>query len=199
MSAYSGVSGNATLTVTAPALTQLTVSPASASLALGTGLQLTAIGTYTDGSTQNLTNSATWNSSNTSTASVSSNGMVTSNAQGPATIIATYAGVSGNASLTVTAPALVSLAISPVSTSIAQSTTVQFAAIGTYTDSSTQNLTASVQWTSGNRSVATINVNGVPGLAMGMALAPLPSPQLREAFLPAPLLPSLMRLWYRSR
>ena len=166
---YSGVSGDATLTVTAPALTQLTVSPASASLALGTGLQLTAIGTYTDGSTQNLTNSATWNSSNTSTASVSSNGMVTSNAQGPATIGATYAGVSGNASLTVTAPALVSLAISPVSTSIAQSTTVQFAAIGTYTDSSTQNLTASVQWTSGNRSVATINVNGVPGLAMGMA------------------------------
>src|SRR5208282_5307091 len=99
MATYSNVSGDATLTVTAPALTQLTVSPASASLALGTGLQLTAIGTYTDGSTQNLTNSATWNSSNTSTASVSSNGMVTSNAQGPATIGATYAGVSGNASL----------------------------------------------------------------------------------------------------
>ncbi len=166
---YSGIGGNTTLTVTAPVLTQLTVSPASASLPLGTGVQLTATGTYTDGSTQNVTNTATWNSSNTNAASVSSAGMVTSNAQGSATITATYSGVSGSASLTVTAPALVSLAISPSSASIAKSTTVQFAAIGTFTDGSTQNVTASVQWTSGNNSVASINVNGVPGLAMGIA------------------------------
>src|SRR5208337_3651019 len=166
---YSCVSGDATLTVTAAVVTQVTITPASASIALGTGVQLTATGTYTDGSTKNLTNSATWNSSNTNAASVSSAGMVTSNAQGSATISATYAGVSGSASLTVTAPALVSLAISPVSASIAPNTTVQFAAIGTFTDGSTQNLTASVQWTSGNHSVASINVNGVPGLAMGSA------------------------------
>jgi trimeric autotransporter adhesin len=166
---YSGVGGNTTLTVTAPALTQLTISPANASLALGTGLQLTATGTYTDGSTQTLTNSAAWNSSNTNAASVSSAGMVTSNAQGPATITATYSGVSGSTSLTVTAPALVSLAISPASASIAPTTTEQFAAIGIFSDGSTQNVTASVQWTSGNRSVASINVNGAPGLAMGIA------------------------------
>ncbi len=166
---YSGISGNTTLTVTAPVLASIAVTPASASIPLGTGVQLTATGTYTDGSTQNLTNSATWNSSNTSAASVSSTGMVTSNAQGSATITAAYSGISGNASLTVTAPALVSLAVSPSSASIAPNTTIQFAAIGTFTDGSTQNVTASVQWTSGNHSVATINVNGVSGLAMGIA------------------------------
>ncbi len=166
---YSGISGNTTLTVTAPVLASIAVTPASASIPLGTGVQLTATGTYTDSSTQNLTNSATWNSSNTSAASVSSTGMVTSNAQGSATITAAYSGISGNASLTVTAPALVSLAVSPSSASIAPNTTIQFAAIGTFTDGSTQNVTASVQWTSGNHSVATINVNGVSGLAMGIA------------------------------
>jgi trimeric autotransporter adhesin len=166
---YSGIGGNTTLTVTAAVLASIAVTPASASLPLGTGVQLTATGTYTDGSTQNLTNSATWNSSNTSAASVSSTGMVTSNAQGSATITAAYSGIGGHASLTVTAPALVSLAVSPVSASIAPNTTIQFAAIGTFTDGSTQNVTASVQWTSGNHSVATINVNGVSGLAMGIA------------------------------
>ena len=166
---YSGLSGDATLTVTAPVLTSVAVSPASASLALGTTVQLTATGIFTDGSTQNFTNSATWNSSNTNAASVSSTGMVTSKALGSATISATYSGVSGSASLTVIAPALVSLAVSPTSASIAQNTTLQFTAIGTFTDGSTQNVTASVQWTSTNRSVASINVNGVPGLAMGLA------------------------------
>jgi trimeric autotransporter adhesin len=166
---YSGLSGDTTLTVTAPVLTLVKVSPASASLALGTTLQLTATGTFTDGSTQNLTNSATWNSSNTNAASVSSSGLVTSNALGSATISAAYSGVSGGASLTVTAPALVSLAVSPASASIAQSTTLQFTAIGTFTDGSTQNVTGSVQWTSGKPSVASINVNGVSGLAMGLS------------------------------
>jgi uncharacterized protein YjdB len=169
MASYAAVSGVATLTVTAAVLTSVAVSPASASLALGTTMQLAATGTFTDGSTQNFTNSATWNSSNTNTASVSSTGMVTSNALGSATISATYSGVSGSAAVTVTAPALVSLAVSPASVSIAQGTTVQFAAIGTFTDGSTKNVTGSVQWTSANRSVASINVNGVPGLAMGIA------------------------------
>jgi uncharacterized protein YjdB len=166
---YSGVSGSATLTVTAPTLVSLAVSPASASIALGTTVQLTATGTFTDGSTKNLTNSATWSSANTSIAAVSSVGLVTSNATGSATVTATYSGVSGSATLTVTAPTLASLAVSPASASIAQGTTVQFAAIGTFTDDSTQNLTTSVQWASANQSVASINVNGALGLAKGIA------------------------------
>ncbi|MGD0212926.1 MAG: Ig-like domain-containing protein [Terriglobales bacterium] len=169
VASLAAVSGTATLTVTAPVLTSVAVSPASASLALGTTLQLAATGTFTDGSTKDVTNSSTWNSSNTSAAGVSSSGMVTSSTLGSTTITAAYSGISGRAAVTVTAPVLVSLAVSPTSASIAQSTTLQFTAMGTFTDGSMQNVTGSVQWTSTNRSVASINVNGVPGLAMGLA------------------------------
>ena len=167
--AYSGVSGSTTLTVTAPALASLAVSPATTSIALGTTAQFTAAGAFTDGSSQDLTNSVTWSSSNTSAATISSSGLATSQAAGSTTIIATSSGVSGSASLTVTPPALVSMAVSPSSTSIAPSTTMQFSVTGTYTDGSTQNITSSVNWTSSNPSVASINVNGAPGLAKGLS------------------------------
>ena len=166
---YSGISGSTTLNVTAAALVSLAVSPANTSLALGTTVQLTATGTFTDGSSQNLTSSVTWSSSNTSAATVSSSGMVTSKEQGTATITATSSQISGSTGLTVTAPALVSLAVAPLTVSIAPGTTTQFGVTGTFTDSSTQNLTSSVQWTSSNPSVASINVNGAMGLAKGLA------------------------------
>jgi len=167
--AYSGVSGSTTLNVTAPALVSLAVSPTSSSIALGTTAQFKATGTYTDGSNQDLTNSVTWSSSNASAATISSSGLATSLATGSTTISATSSNVTGRASLSVTPPALVSVAVSPSSASIAPGTTIQFAATGTYTDGSTQNITALVTWTSSNPSVATINMNGVPGLTKGIA------------------------------
>jgi hypothetical protein len=67
--------------------------------------------------------------------------------------------VSGNATLTVTAAALVSIAVTPANTSIPVGGTQQFTATGTYTDTTTQNLTSSVSWGSTNTGAATI-VNG---------------------------------------
>lgn len=65
------------------------VSPSALSLARGTTRQLAATGSYTDGSTQDITKQATWNVSDPSVASVSNaagaNGLATALAVGSAT------------------------------------------------------------------------------------------------------------------
>jgi len=150
-------------------LQSIQVTPGAPTVAAGLPVQLTATGTYSDNSTANLTNSASWTSSNTSIATVSTTGDVTSKATGSATITASLSGVSGNVTLTVTAPTITALTVTAPNSSIANGTTVQFTATGTFTDGSTQNATGLVQWTSSNTSVASINVNGAAGLAEGVS------------------------------
>ena len=76
-----------------PTLTSISVSPGSGLLSVGNTLQLTATGHYSDGSTQNLTSSATWTTSNSKAATVAG-GLVTAVADGAASITASSASVS---------------------------------------------------------------------------------------------------------
>src|SRR5260370_41483740 len=69
------VSGSALLTVTARALTSISISPATSSIPLGRLQQFNAIGTFTDGATQDLSNSAVWSSSSPSMATVTPFGL----------------------------------------------------------------------------------------------------------------------------
>lgn len=161
------LSDNSTLTVVQAQLTSITVSPATQSIAAGTQQQFTAIGNFDDGSFQLLT-SVTWSSSSNSVATVDVNGNATGVAAGQTTITATSGSVSGTASLTVTAATVVSIAVTPANSSMASSTTKQFAATATFSDSSTQDVSASVLWTSSSPAVATINAQGqVSALAAG--------------------------------
>jgi hypothetical protein len=173
ITATSGLlSGTATLTVNtvAPVLVSIAISPLAPTIALGTNQQFTATGTYSDGSTQNITTSVTWSSSATKIApianSVGSQGLATAVAIGTATITATSGAVNESTTLTVSAATLVSIALSPETPTIALGTTQQFTATGTFSDSSAQNITTSVTWTSGTPKVATIsNAAGTQGLA----------------------------------
>ena len=54
-----------------------------------------------------------------------------------------------------------SIAVAPSNPSVAKGLTEQFTATGTYTDSSTANLTTQVTWASANPAVATINTAGL--------------------------------------
>ena len=85
-------------------LVSISVSPATPSLGKGKTLQLTATGTYSDNSTQDLTAQVTWASSATAVASVDATGVVTGIDFGSATISATLGGVSGSANVTVFQP-----------------------------------------------------------------------------------------------
>lgn len=92
---------------TPPSLSSITVTAASVSVLVGQTDQLTATGHYSDGTTQNLTSSASWSSSNQSMATVSSAGIVTGVAATTAvTVTASDGTISGSATIAVTAPAI---------------------------------------------------------------------------------------------
>ena len=65
---------------------------------------------------------------------------------------------------------LTSIAVTPANPEIAQHATQQFAATGSYSDGTSRNLTASVAWSSGSTSVATVNGAGLAtGTTVGSA------------------------------
>ncbi len=140
------------MTVLPAVLLAVTVSPIAANIPAGESEQFSAMGLYSDGSTQNLTDSVVWASSDTSSATVSntsgSQGEVTGVATGAATITATSPSTSieGIAAVTVLPAVLIAITVSPLTASIAQYGTEQFTATGEYSDLSTQNLTDSVTW-----------------------------------------------------
>jgi hypothetical protein len=98
------ISGSTVLSVTA--LESIAVYPTNPSVTLGTTEQFTAIGTYSDNSTQDMTTSVTWRSSTSSVATISNavgtKGKATSVAAGKTTIMAMATSISGSTILTVT-------------------------------------------------------------------------------------------------
>lgn len=89
---------------TAPAtVTVSSVAITAASIFTGPGqqVQFTATATMSDGTAQNVSAQAAWQSSNTSVLTVSSSGLATSVAEGDAKLTATYTGVSGSSDVAV--------------------------------------------------------------------------------------------------
>jgi trimeric autotransporter adhesin len=177
ITAVSGsITSNAvTLTVSAATLVSIAFTPAAPSIAAGTQQQFLATGTYTDNSTQDLTTAATWASSSVSVASISNaagyNGVASALTAGSTTISAVSGSITSNpVTLTVSAATLVSIAVTPAAPSIAAGTEQQFIATGSYSDSSTQDVTTQVVWASDTPGVATIsNASGSQGLASSAA------------------------------
>ena len=155
-------------------LTGISVAPATAALSPGEILQFSALGLYSDGSTQDLTSSATWTTANTAIATISNaagtKGRAQGTGQGTTTITAAYGAFLDSTALTVTAATLVSITVTPANPAIAVGTRQQFAASGFFSDWTTQNLTTQVTWASSNTAVATIsNAAGTQGRATGVA------------------------------
>jgi len=158
---YQGVTGSTSVNVGPPALLNLTVGPNQSSLPVGESEQLTATGNYSDGTVQNLTQSATWSSSAPGVAAITAGGLATAVTAGTSSLSATMTSITSSATLTVTSAALVSIAVTPGNASIAAGNTQQFAATGTYSDASAQNLTSTAAWSSSAPGVATITPGGL--------------------------------------
>ncbi len=149
----------------------VTVSPATASVAVGATVQLTA--TTKDANGNVLTGrTITWSSSATGMATANSSGLVSGVAAGSATITATSEGKSGTATITVTAatpPPVATVTVSPASASVAVGSTVQLTA--TTKDANGNVLTGRViTWSSNATAIASVNGTGlVSGIAAGSA------------------------------
>ncbi len=165
---YQSMTGNASVTVTKAALSSITISPNPSSIPVGLSEQLSAMGNFTDGSTMDLTQMATWSAAPSSSASLSVTGMLKAVAQGSVQVSAVFQSVTGNAAVTVTPPALVSIAVTPNLSDVPIGRTEQLAATGTYTDGSTADITALASWNTNPSVFATISSAGiVSGVAVG--------------------------------
>lgn len=168
--AYAGIVGSTQLTVTPAALVSLAVDPGSLSLPAGVSAQLTVTGTYTDGTLQDLTASASFVSSAPASVSVAG-GRVRAEAQpGVAQITASFDGKSVAAQVTATPARLDAIALAPLNASMAQGTTRQLVAWGTYSDGTTAEITSTAAWSSSNTAVVMVsNAQGSQGLASAVS------------------------------
>ena len=153
-----------TASAVAPVLSAITLTPGNPSLPAGTSVQLTATGTYSDGSTGDLTSQVVWSSSDP-TVSVSSTGIITGLSSGSATVSALLDAVSGSTTVSVTPAVLTTLVVTPANPSVPVGSTAQLTATGTYSDGSTVDLTSQVLWSSSGPSVTVSNAAGSQGLA----------------------------------
>ena len=151
ITATAGAVSGSTFLNAGASLTSIAVTPSSPRVVVGQAQQLSATGNYSDGSTKDLTATATWTSSNTQVATVSSTspGLATGTASGSASIRAQVGGLNASASLTVDpgTPTISSLSATaaPIGTMIA----ISGSNFGAQTGSVTfNNVTASVtSWT----------------------------------------------------
>ncbi len=170
-------SGSTTLTVTPAVLTSIAVTPVAAKLPAGFQKQFLATGTFTDGTTRDVTQDVTWLSGTAATATVSNaegaEGVVSAVAAGTASIIAKdpASSVQDSQTLTVTAATLTSIDVSagnpPSATpNLPLGNSLQFSALGHFSDATTLDLTEQVAWSSAVEARATIsNAAGSIGLA----------------------------------
>lgn len=165
------ISGTGNVVVNAATLTSITVSPALFSIASGQNKQLSALGVYSNGTSQDVTSQVTWNSQNTAAATVSSSGLVSGVAAGSAMITATMGSATGSAVATITSAQLQSILVTPATASIATGQTQAFSANGIFSDGSQVDITSSVTWNSSATNFATVDVTGLAtGLSAGTAM-----------------------------
>jgi subtilisin family serine protease len=128
-------------------LTSIALGPAVITVARGATLQLSAIGSYSDGSGADLSASATWTSSDATVATVSSTGLLTGIGNGATRIQAASGGVAGTRDASVTGPAATTVAVTPATADIIAGGTLPLKAQATYADGTTEDVTARVTWT----------------------------------------------------
>jgi hypothetical protein len=175
--AFDNLSATQTLVVATANLAGIAVTSTggSSTLALGTSMQLLAIGTYTDAGKQDLTSQVTWTSSNTAVATVDqvagTTGKLSSVGSGSTTVTASLTSItSSGLKVTVSSATLTSLAVSPTNPTILVGNTVALSATGDFSDGSSQEVTRDVAWSSADTAIATVSLTtGVEGSVKGIA------------------------------
>ena len=169
------ISDTATIDVTAPTLSNVSVSPISTSIAEGTYVQFRATAIYSNNTTQDVTDAANWSCLTGGVATidnVTNKGLTQGDNAGTTTVRATFDGVNGDATLDVSSATLQYLVISAAGnkTSIADGTKLQFTVSGVFSDNSTQNLTDDpfVAWGSTNTGIAAFSPGDPAGLITGL-------------------------------
>jgi len=172
-----GVSFSTDVTIVAARLETITVTPQTAGVAKGLTLLLTATGSYSDGSTADISTGVSWTSSNPALAVVNGTGLVTGVLDNPAPVAITAAdgsGIAASALVTVTPPSIVKIGVSPGRARIrlSRSPTKKLTAIAVLSDGSTRDITVApaTLWTSSNPAAVSVSGGLVTANATGSAV-----------------------------
>ncbi|WP_298775013.1 Ig-like domain-containing protein [uncultured Shewanella sp.] len=180
------ISGNKLLTVSEAIPVELVVSALKSQVAQGQSTQLTAMVTYSDNTTANVSDASqggiSWVSSDNTLATVSDTGLLMANKQkntGDVTVTATFMDVStkvvGSVLVSITDAVPIELVIDSDNTQIAQGQSSQLNAIVTYSDNTTATVTDgtsnAISWQSSSdelmivdqKGIVTANSNGKEG------------------------------------
>ena len=120
-----GVSGTGSYTVTRIPVGKVTLSPATSTLSVGGSQQMT-LNLFAADQTTPLPvagRTVVWTSSNVAVVSVNTSGVVSGVSSGSATITATTEGISGTATVNVTAVPIASITVSPPTASVVEGST----------------------------------------------------------------------------
>jgi hypothetical protein len=159
-----------------PTLTTITVDPPTPSISQGATQQMTATGTYQDGSTSSLTggtscsgNSVCWSSSDTTIATITTGGMLTGVAQGTSTITAASGAITGTTTATIALGDVTGLVLDPTSYTISAPNDTTTAIANAQTPSGDVDVSATATWTITNTAVATVVGGTDPVTITGVA------------------------------
>ncbi|WP_341205714.1 Ig-like domain-containing protein, partial [uncultured Psychrosphaera sp.] len=151
-----------------PLLTSISLSVDDNSIADGLTAQFTATGSYSDGSTQNITDDVSWNNLNESIFTISTTGLITSNQPGSGDVSVYITNESGNkitsslVTITVELPIVQSLTITAPDSNntISRGTSAQLSLTGQLTDGTTD-LPSGITWESSNELNAIVTDAGL--------------------------------------
>jgi len=99
-----GITGSTLFTVSPAVLVSIAVAPQAPGVRPGQTEQFTAVGTFSNHTTENVTSQVTWASSNAAVATISAAGLATGKGTGAASIAAALDGITGSTAIKVTLP-----------------------------------------------------------------------------------------------
>lgn len=138
------------------------IAPGNLTIGQQMQVQYTATGSFSDGTVQNVSATAAWSLTNGSVASIDANGLLDATSTPGATDVEASLDVaSTSVTLTVGNFTLASITVTPATPSLYLGQTQQFTALANYSDASTGNITALVNWQSGNTARVQIDADGL--------------------------------------
>ena len=158
---FDGVTGETAVTVSNASIDRIQVTPFVPTVPVGYGLSMRATALFTDGTTLDITDVASWSVGDSNLAAVSnangSKGWLTTLNAGATTINVQYMGTTGSTNLTVSAVNLTGITVTPDVATVAPGQNVNFTAMGDFDDGSTFNITWFVTWNSSDLTIADVS------------------------------------------
>ncbi|MBD1574717.1 hypothetical protein HC725_15800 [Vibrio sp. S17_S38] len=162
--ALGGQTSTAQVTVADAYVTKVEVAttPNPVTLAKGGKASVTVTATYSDGSTQDVTEQATLTSNNDAIATIVEGNNIYASGVGDATVIARFDSVDSNPiNITVTGATVTGIDVTPSALSLANGTTGQLTATATFSDTTTRDVTTEASWNTADSTFVSVSPQGL--------------------------------------